>query len=146
EFNPQGQRLYGMVISNNGDMNKYLPSSLSLQSTERLPIIAEHDGFKVFCWEQEPALSANYLTTQERIIDYATENKFSVASYNDKPSSSDQFIETAFSIYPNPTTDVLNIISKSGEKITQAKVYDISGKLLLHLTFDNHQAQQQIAV
>ena len=146
EFTPQGERLYGMVISNNGDMNKYLPSQLSLQSTERLPIIAEHDGFKVFCWEQEPALSANYLTTQERIVDYATENKFSVVSYNDKPSSSDRFTETVFSIYPNPATEVLNITSSSTESITQTKIYDLSGKLLSHLTFDKHQAQQQIAV
>src|SRR5690606_29627260 len=109
EFTPQGQRLYGMVISNNGDMNKYLPNPLSLQSAERLPIIAEPDGFKVFCWEREPGLSENYLTTDQKVLDYATENVFSIASYNDKPSSTDQFIETAFSIYPNPTTDVLNI-------------------------------------
>ena len=146
EFTSQGERLYGMVVSNNGDMNKYSPSQLSLQSTERLPIIAEHDGFKVFCWEQEPALSANYLTTQERIVDYATENKFSVVSYNDKPSSSDRFTETVFSIYPNPATDVLNITSSSTESITQAKIYGLSGKLLSHLTFDNHQARQQIAL
>ena len=41
---------------------------------------------------------------------------------------------------------MLNITSSSTENITQAKVYDISGKLLLHLSFDNHQAQQQIDV
>ena len=146
EFTPQGQRLYGMVVSNNGEMNKYLPSQLSLQSAERLPIIAEHDGFKVFCWEQEPALSANYLTTQERIIDYATENKFSVASYNDKPSSTKQHLQAKFSVYPNPTTDVLYVNALSTESITQAKIYDLSGKQLLNLSFDNHQAQQQIAV
>src|SRR5690606_14874756 len=106
----------------------------------------EHDGFKVFCWEQEPALSANYLTTQERIVDYATENKFSVVSYNDKPSSSDRFTETVISIYPNPATEVLNIASSSTESIMQVKIYDLNGKQLLYLSFDNHQARLNIAL
>src|SRR5690554_2799973 len=63
-----------------------------------------------------------------------------------KSSSANDFEKKMFNIYPNPTTDVLNITSSSSENITQAKVYDLTGKLLLHLTFDNHQAQQQIDV
>src|SRR5690554_2134948 len=109
-------------------------------------VIVSDEGFKVFCWETAPGLATNYLTSEDKLLDYAVENVYSIASYNDKPSSTDQFTETAFSIYPNPTTDVLNITSTSTENITQAKIYDLSGKQLLHLTFDKHQAQQQIAV
>ncbi|WP_277632432.1 T9SS type A sorting domain-containing protein [Avrilella dinanensis] len=142
EFSPDGQRMYATLTSNNRDMWFY-----SLGVTHRFKnVIAEPDGFKVFCWEREPGLSENYLTTDQKILDYAVENVYSVASYNDKPSSSDRFTETAFSIYPNPTNGVLYVNALSTESITQAKIYDLSGKQLLHLTFDNHQAQQQIAV
>src|SRR5690554_873738 len=138
EFTPTGERVYATLISDNNDMGRTSPNDVN--------VIVSDEGFKVFCWETAPGLAANYLTSEDKLLDYAVENVYSIASYNDKPSSSDKFIETTFSIYPNPTTGVLNITSSSSEKITQAKVYDISGKLLLHLTFDNHQAQQQIAV
>ena len=138
EFTPTGERVYATLISDNNDMGRTSPNDVN--------VIVSDEGFKVFCWETAPGLAANYLTSEDKLLDYAVENVYSIASYNDKPSSTDQFIETTFSIYPNPTTDVLNITSTSTDNITQAKVYDISGKLLLHLTFDNHQVTQQIPV
>ena len=63
-----------------------------------------------------------------------------------KSSSINDFEKKMFNIYPNPTSDALLVNALSNEDITQAKIYDLSGKLLLHLTFANHLAQQQIAV
>lgn len=41
------------------------------------------------------------------------------------------FINTAFSIYPNPVTEILNIKSTNSNNVTFAQIYDLNGKLLL---------------
>ena len=140
EFTPTGERVYATLISNNNDMGQ------SFSNYNYANVIVSDEGFKVFCWETAPGLAANYLTSEDKLLDYAVENVYSIASYNDKPSSTDQFIETAFSIYPNPTTDVLNIISKSADNITKVIIYDITGKMLHEQVFETSNNQQQIDV
>ena len=140
EFTPTGERVYATLISDNNDMGQ------SFSNYNYANVIVSDEGFKVFCWETAPGLAANYLTSEDKLLDYAVENVYSIASYNDKPSSTDQFIETAFSIYPNPTTDVLNITSTSTDNITGIIIYDITGKMLHEQVFETSNNQQQIDV
>ena len=46
--------------------------------------------------------------------------------------STEDFNKTSLSIYPNPTTDVINIQNLKGEY--SYSVYDVAGKLLLNKT------------
>lgn len=63
-----------------------------------------------------------------------------------KSSSANDFEKKMFNIYPNPTTDVLNITSSSSENITGIIVYDITGKTLQQQAFEISNNQQQIDV
>ena len=51
-----------------------------------------------------------------------------------------------FAIYPNPTTEVLNIASKSADNITKVIIYDTTGKMLHEQVFEDSNSQQQIDV
>lgn len=46
------------------------------------------------------------------------------------PASSEQFFAENFTLYPNPTTDVLNISSKNGLNATEIRITDLSGKVV----------------
>jgi len=45
-------------------------------------------------------------------------------------ASSEQFFAENFTLYPNPTTDVLNISSKNGLNASEIKITDLSGKVV----------------
>lgn len=63
-----------------------------------------------------------------------------------KSSSANDFEKKMFNIYPNPTTDVLNITSTSTDNITGIIIYDITGKMLHEQAFETSNNQQQIDV
>ena len=63
-----------------------------------------------------------------------------------KSSSANDFEKKLFNIYPNPTTDVLNITSTSTDNITGIIIYDITGKMLHEQAFETSNNQQQIDV
>ena len=44
--------------------------------------------------------------------------------------STEQFFTENFSLYPNPTSDVLNISSKNGLEIKEIKITDLSGRIV----------------
>jgi len=46
------------------------------------------------------------------------------------PASSEQFFAENFNLYPNPTTDVLNISSKNGLEMKGIKITDLSGRIV----------------
>lgn len=46
------------------------------------------------------------------------------------PASSEQFFAENFTLYPNPTTDVLNITSKNGLNASEIRITDLSGKVV----------------
>lgn len=46
------------------------------------------------------------------------------------PASSQQFFAENFSLYPNPTSDVLNISSKNGLEMKEIKITDLSGRIV----------------
>ena len=46
------------------------------------------------------------------------------------PASSEQFFAENFNVYPNPTTDILNIVSKNGLTAGEIKVTDMTGKVV----------------
>ncbi len=46
------------------------------------------------------------------------------------PASSEQFFSENFNIYPNPTTDVLNISSKNGLNASEVRITDMTGKVV----------------
>ena len=45
-------------------------------------------------------------------------------------ASSEQFFAENFTLYPNPTTDVLNISSKNGLNASEIRITDLSGKVV----------------
>jgi len=46
------------------------------------------------------------------------------------PASSEQFFSENFTLYPNPTTDVLNISSKNGLNANEVRITDMTGKVV----------------
>ncbi len=46
------------------------------------------------------------------------------------PASSSEFFTENFSMYPNPTSDVLNISSKNGLNANEIKITDLTGKVV----------------
>src|SRR5690606_4242101 len=44
--------------------------------------------------------------------------------------SAEQFFSENFTLYPNPTTDVLNISSKNGLNASEVKITDMTGKVV----------------
>jgi len=48
----------------------------------------------------------------------------------DASASSEQFFSENFALYPNPTTDILNIVSKNGLTASEIKVTDMTGKVV----------------
>lgn len=48
----------------------------------------------------------------------------------DPTASSEQFFAENFTLYPNPTTDVLNISSKNGLTASEIRITDLSGKVV----------------
>jgi len=46
------------------------------------------------------------------------------------PASSEQFFVENFTLYPNPTTDVLNISSKNGLNVSEIRITDMTGKVV----------------
>ena len=45
---------------------------------------------------------------------------------------SESFVTDVFSVYPNPTTSILNILSKFNNTISEVNIYDLLGKQLLN--------------
>jgi uncharacterized repeat protein (TIGR01451 family) len=45
---------------------------------------------------------------------------------------SESFVTDEFSVYPNPTTSILNILSKFNNTISEVNIYDLLGKQLLN--------------
>lgn len=45
-------------------------------------------------------------------------------------ASSEQFFTENFTLYPNPTTDILNIASKNGLNASEIRITDLSGKVV----------------
>lgn len=45
-------------------------------------------------------------------------------------ASSEQFFSENFTLYPNPTTDVLNISSKNGLNASEVRIVDMTGKVV----------------
>ena len=74
EFTTNGEQVYAMALSNNGDIN----SDVS--------VIAEDNGLKVFVKETAPETLTTYLTHTESLVNYMPNSKFSIANY-DKRSS-----------------------------------------------------------
>ncbi|WCM40905.1 T9SS type A sorting domain-containing protein [Flavobacterium sp. CBA20B-1] len=48
----------------------------------------------------------------------------------DASASSEQFFTENFNLYPNPTSDVLNISSKNGLEMKEIKITDLSGRVV----------------
>lgn len=48
----------------------------------------------------------------------------------DATASSEQFFAENFTLYPNPTTDVLNISSKNGLNASEIRITDMTGKVV----------------
>lgn len=48
----------------------------------------------------------------------------------DASASSEQFFAENFTLYPNPTTDVLNISSKNGLNASEIRITDMTGKVV----------------
>nr|WP_317633159.1 T9SS type A sorting domain-containing protein [uncultured Flavobacterium sp.] len=119
QFTPQGQRVYGIIASNNGDMGRYHS------------VITEPQALKVFTWEFSPNASANYLTQSDLILNYRNQAVFSVAEYNKTPLNNQTFENNSFSIYPNPTSDILFINHSENARIEQIEIYDVNGRLVL---------------
>jgi hypothetical protein len=46
------------------------------------------------------------------------------------PASSEQFFAENFNMYPNPTTDVLNISSKNGLNASEIRITDMTGRVV----------------
>lgn len=46
------------------------------------------------------------------------------------PASAEQLFTENFNLYPNPTTDILNIVSKNGLTASEIKVTDMTGKVV----------------
>ena len=44
--------------------------------------------------------------------------------------STDDFFKENFSLYPNPTSDVLNITSKTGIEFNAIKIVDLTGRIV----------------
>lgn len=125
QFTPQGQRVYGIIASNNGEMGMFNS------------VLVEEQALKVFNWEITPNTSANYLTQTDLILNYKNQAVFSVAEYNKRPLSNYTFKEESFSIYPNPTSGVLYINHSQNAKIEQIEIYDVNGRLVLKPEISN---------
>ena len=78
------------------------------------------------------------LTAMETITKVAADNNLSNVNPrviidligNEDPASTNDFFNTNFAIYPNPTVDVLNIESKNGLVANEIKLTDLSGKVV----------------
>lgn len=125
QFTPQGQRVYGIIASNNGDMGK------------NHSVITEPQALKVFTWEFTPNASANYLTQTDLLLNYKNQAVFSVAEYNKTPLNNQTFENNSFSIYPNPTSDELYINHSENATIEQIEIYDVNGRLVLQPLVSN---------
>ena len=53
---------------------------------------------------------------------------------------SQPFMLNAYSVYPNPATDVLNIVTKN-ERAAKVQIYDAIGRLIDVVPFENNKAQ-----
>jgi hypothetical protein len=72
-------------------------------------------------------------TINENIIYlYLTNSEGSIATYTASTLSNEDFNSTQFSIYPNPTTNLLHIEGK-GEIIQNVEIFNLSGKRVLQI-------------
>ena len=54
------------------------------------------------------------------------------------PLSTNQVTNADFSVYPNPTNDILNIkFDKNSTEIKSAQISDLSGRIVLEETLEN---------
>ncbi len=61
-----------------------------------------------------------------------TDSAYIIVLHPETNLSTDDFeAVNDFSVYPNPTRDVLNIVSKGDRSILSAKIFDLQGKLIL---------------
>lgn len=119
EFSPNGERVYGIIVSNNGDVSR------------NVSVIAEQEGLKIFAEASEIANLSPYLTTEESVINLMANSAFSVASYNKRgPVSTEDAELLSFSLYPNPVSETLFVTSESQELIHSYRIIDVSGKVI----------------
>lgn len=154
-----GQNLRAIVARDVEEADKvilegiYLALSINEEGIELTDIdldalngIASHGGTY-----REEARNLLHLVVGDNPYTYP-EIKLSKPRNTDKSGNTIEFDGTNFSIFPNPTTNNLNIqIKIGGERLEQASIYDVHGRLLqtkriqaYQLTFDVSKLPQGI--
>ncbi|SFZ93600.1 Por secretion system C-terminal sorting domain-containing protein [Flaviramulus basaltis] len=78
---------------------------------------------------------ATDMTGQNRISD--TTIDLGAYEYQSTLSTNDILLKTSISLYPNPSTGLVNILVKNKQEKSQISVYDINGRTLLNKNLNN---------
>lgn len=87
----------------------------------------EPEGY--ICIEVDDAVAAS--NNQPPYSDWNVSHWYKTLTYSENCSlSADAFNKNTISIYPNPATDVLHIVTTNGSRIEKAVLYDLSGRIV----------------
>ena len=70
------------------------------------------------------------INTPTSFVTVSPAAKIVIDLVENETASSEQFFAENFTLYPNPTTDVLNISSKNGLNASEVRITDLSGKVV----------------
>ncbi|HLW42194.1 MAG TPA: T9SS type A sorting domain-containing protein [Flavobacterium sp.] len=69
-------------------------------------------------------------------------DNFVISAVNTVPLSTQEFISSKFSVFPNPANDIVTITNSENIGIEQIKVFDMSGKTIKSQLFNNENEVQ----
>ncbi|MFN7674813.1 T9SS type A sorting domain-containing protein [Flavobacterium sp.] len=141
DFNDVGEKVIDVIFPfNTGTtVNVTIPSTVSNGQTRLRVLVYEDDMFTGMNGPNGPAPSCTNVTIN------GTPNVLAVGETEDyminivSNLSLDDFNQDQFSIYPNPSQNVVNIESKNNLNIESVKIFDLFGKLIVEKTQNTYQ-------